>query len=1159
MRTLGRILGYGLLISILGVGLGLAAILGNVGGIADKLLPRILSEVTGYPVQIKGPITFSWSDNPVIALGGLRVDRQEPDKTMPVLELEHGRIEISLDDALVGRLVIPRGTITGLDATLRSDIIANAMLPNASLSIALVPILGEILIDGARVRLLDESSGELFEVNVERFELRGETSGPAATVSAKGTLQSQPFTLTGKTVQPVIALAEQSAIPITLDLESNMIGLTITGKVDPFVRDPSIDIRTEFVAYEIRELANMLYPDIDLDGLTKVTARISGSLLTPRAEQIDAQILFRNGGGLQLKGQIANIREFDGIDLEGSAEASSSVALVKKVLKPPFEPEFISIQSSISGSVRALSLHQLSATFEDRAGGTATAKGKATLQIGKQGLRLDAAQAQFEMIVPDIQQYIRQPGTNHPRLGKIQTSGDLSIDGDGEVTLRQASLSAPLFGEAKAKVSGRIGQLNIATGNWKTDLDLKLDGSTGQAGDVANRLGLDTPFLRTLKLAARVTGDTEQFALSDIDIESETVHSAILQARGSIAQVTPTNSGMRAKGLDLLLQATSPNTGWITKWLAIPAPELGAARATVRATGNLEKIQFEALDLATTMEDMIATRITGTLGQVNLSDGERRLKTINLSVEGDVQTAAALTHLLGRKAPLIEGLRMSGLLTGDSARITLGGIEISGAGEAGLSFNATGSVQDLLARKGVEISVNSMVDPALLAGLADAGTLGKIRTKARLTDQDGSLGLEALQAQTEGSDLWKVETRGQIDDLLNADEIELRTRLEIPNPAAFSTKIGGDPIEMEHTSFDGVLAGSNESLNATGSFVVGATRFDGTVSGAWLDGRPTMKGQLVSEVVHLADFGLKEPELPLADAKETPATAGPVGPVFDMSPLPFESLRAANIELDARIEEVDGAGITIDRLTSSIRLKNGVLDLDPLTFSFVGGDLATRVRVDAVGDTPVVQLAADADDLDLETVFKTIGADVPVDGELDITTKLTASGITTRALAGSLSGNLDMAVARGRARIAFFELLGVDLFRWMLSPGALEGVTDINCLIVRLDAKDGRAEMGNFILDTPGTRTGGTGSVDLGSETVDLVFVPKPKRRLLKQLTTPVAVRGPLRDPSVDLNPVGLTADVVARIATSPLSALEGILSMVIDRGADQTNPCATK
>ena len=107
---------------------------------------------------------------------------------------------------------------------------------------------------------------------------------------------------------------------------------------------------------------------------------------------------------------------------------------------------------------------------------------------------------------------------------------------------------------------------------------------------------------------------------------------------------------------------------------------------------------------------------------------------------------------------------------------------------------------------------------------------------------------------------------------------------------------------------------------------------------------------------------------------------------------------------------------------------------------------------------------------------------------------------------------------------------------------------------------DGEVQSDAILFDTDRITVGGFGTLDLGTEKVDLILTPQPKNPTLVSLGVPVRISGSLADPDVTsnklriaqgggwyllglINPIGLVV-VVPKIAGTTI-------------GTGKENPCA--
>jgi AsmA family len=137
--------------------------------------------------------------------------------------------------------------------------------------------------------------------------------------------------------------------------------------------------------------------------------------------------------------------------------------------------------------------------------------------------------------------------------------------------------------------------------------------------------------------------------------------------------------------------------------------------------------------------------------------------------------------------------------------------------------------------------------------------------------------------------------------------------------------------------------------------------------------------------------------------------------------IPLEGLRRLDLDLEIRLDAVEGASLAIGHTQTHLTLDNGRLRLSPWQFNVVGGHAEVNAEVDAREPVPQRRLEAETDDVQL------------ANGELDLVLDLQASGRSPRDLAGSLSGDLGLAPQRGQIRSRLFGLTTKNPLRWLVA------------------------------------------------------------------------------------------------------------------------------
>ena len=250
--------------------------------------------------------------------------------------------------------------------------------------------------------------------------------------------------------------------------------------------------------------------------------------------------------------------------------------------------------------------------------------------------------------------------------------------------------------------------------------------------------------------------------------------------------------------------------------------------------------------------------------------------------------------------------------------------------------------------------------------------------------------------------------------------------------------------------------------------------------------------------------------------------------------------------------------LNIDSLVALVAIEDGELSINPLALEFEGGVVLVDMAVDT-GPEPWAALQVSADDVEMGNALAQVQNKVPLKGSLNVFVDLRGEGRSPHQIASSLGGDFDIAVENVTLPRSQLNLFAVDFLGWAISSTvARDQDGRIDCGIARFSIKDGVAESQAFIADGPALTLTGSGSLNLGKETVDFVLYPKKKRRFWAS-ADPVKINGPLTAPSVKPLPTG-TAAIAGAAVVAPLIVIPavaaGYLWNLLDEGSGENSPC---
>jgi len=198
-----------------------------------------------------------------------------------------------------------------------------------------------------------------------------------------------------------------------------------------------------------------------------------------------------------------------------------------------------------------------------------------------------------------------------------------------------------------------------------------------------------------------------------------------------------------------------------------------------------------------------------------------------------------------------------------------------------------------------------------------------------------------------------------------------------------------------------------------------------------------------------------------------------------------------------------------------------------------------------------------AEDMDADDILLYMHKAPALEGKVNLALDLKSHGRSSREMAANLSGEFGVAIEDGKIQRGV-EMIASDALDLLFTARAKDTFTDLNCMAGRLDFEKGVGTIQILYLDTPGVRARGFGSINLASETVDIVIKPESKRRLFRR-SSPIRINGQLNDPAVKKIPASEAAILAGQLAV-PIIALParalGILWSLISEDKDENSPC---
>ncbi len=440
---------------------------------------------------------------------------------------------------------------------------------------------------------------------------------------------------------------------------------------------------------------------------------------------------------------------------------------------------------------------------------------------------------------------------------------------------------------------------------------------------------------------------------------------------------------------------------------------------------------------------------------------------------------------------------------------------------------------------------------------------------------DGTLNREPFTLRITGGPLIDVrrDRPYQFDARMNAGPTHLAAVGAIDRPfdfGRFHTRLmGSGPDLADLYKITGVTFPNTPPYSTTGQFSRDGTRFsydhftgrvgDSDLSGALVvdkvNGRRFLKGDLVSRSLDWKDLAQVLGAAPRASKGASPEqkavahTMAAQGRLLPDAPLYADRLRAMDADVRFRATSVKANLVHLTAVKLGLKLNRGVLNIDPLNFSFGQGDLAGRVKIDGRGAVPMTDADLHLSNYALQNLLTAHGGAATASGLLDGQAHLHGAGLSVHEAAAHAGGTVSFSAPHGEIRQAFAELLGVNVGRGLsLLMAKNPRQTNLRCAVADFDVNSGVMHARNIVIDTDVVVSRGEGSINLGTEQIDLKLKGHSKKPRLLRLWTPITVRGSLSHPKLGVEKSSIAAQggagLIAGAVINPLAAILPFISL---------------
>ncbi|WP_070886166.1 AsmA family protein [Pseudomonas sp. D2-3] len=410
----------------------------------------------------------------------------------------------------------------------------------------------------------------------------------------------------------------------------------------------------------------------------------------------------------------------------------------------------------------------------------------------------------------------------------------------------------------------------------------------------------------------------------------------------------------------------------------------------------------------------------------------------------------------------------------------------------------------------------------------------------------------------------RVQVAGTLTDPKNLGALDLRLRLSGVSLGNLYPLTGVTLPDTPAYSTDGRLIAQLQDPDGP---LFRYEKFNGRIGDSDIHGdltfvarkpRPKLSGTLVSDQLRFADLAPLIGADSNAEKKQRGATS--VQPANKALPVEeFRTERWRDMDADVSFTGkriVHSEQLPFTDLFTHVVLNDGRLSLEPLRFGVAGGRLDSTLRLDGSAAPLRAQAQLRARNFRLRQLFPNVEVMQSSLGALNGDAAISGTGNSVATLLGGANGQVKLLINDGRVSRNLMEIAGLNVGNYLVGRLFGDNEVEINCAAANLDIKQGVMRPQLMVIDTENALIGVDGTVNFGTEQLDLTITPESKGLRIFSLRSPLYVRGTFKNPNPGVKAGPLALRGAGMLALGALVApAAGLVALVAPSG-DQPNEC---
>ncbi len=749
-----------------------------------KLLTLSVKTLTGYTMTIEGPFALQLSSQPVLSAEMIRFDSGLDQPPPPVRAIGKLRLQIDFPALITGTLRVKEfiAEDVGMTVTIGpkggADDLGEltARMP-AGINI---PVFESVRLRDIQLEVVDKFARRKAEVRLQQLTIDDVKDAGPLFVKGQGAVNDHSFQIEGRLGALADLLKDTQSYPVELALKIVDFQMAVSGTVDHPLAGEGLNLQLSVEEQELANLFDILQLDMPAVGRLRFAATLNGDAAAPSLVGLNLNI--SDGPYVQLtaRGSIPNLFSAKGTYVLIQA-ACTNPELLGRIFPDNWK---VVKEFRFTGTLDYLeddyTLEDIEAAVVNDKGITMTADG--WLRFGDliDGNIFKAMDVNLKLDSPQTDA-IRPLLTDEiPEVGSVTAAGRLHGPIE-RLALEDLVIRRGGAGPVQVVSRGRIGRISIDSDPPISDIDLDVSIQSEQSQILTDFYGLPLGEMGSVSLTARVTGTTERFQISDLQLRTSDTRGLKTALSGALA-FTEQPSGQIIGQVNCELRIDAPSMKAAEPLIrATLFPGLGPISAEAVVTGTTEVFKIENIAIIAGRPERVQIKWNGRIGQLPLSD-EQPPSDVKSIASLQAASTSALAQLFGISLPDIGPVRGSWRAIDRNAIIGFEDLKIVAGDGKKYQIKASGGVDSVyqntaISIDGIDLQIHlRAADTRPISKLLEISLpdLGAVDGRLSLSGGQEALAISEMDLQIQSPHGLKIRTSGAVRHISLGQETTLR-------------------------------------------------------------------------------------------------------------------------------------------------------------------------------------------------------------------------------------------------------------------------------------------------------------------------------------------------------------------------------------------------